>query len=130
MLAVHNPMNLLIWMSRWEAENCAQFLNIYENTFAYFSNVILHAHSGRYANEVRVMHMSEKREKFVRLANNRVNKAIDQLRLVGNLGNRAAYEFSEEDAKKITRALQRACDATKDRLLGSGESGSNTFSLD
>ena len=50
--------------------------------------------------------MEDKQEKFTRLANQRVNKAMDQLRLVGNLGNRAAYDYTEEDAKKIVKALR------------------------
>ena len=73
--------------------------------------------------------MRDKRAKFVQLANQRVNKAIDQLRLVGNLSNKAAYEYSEDDAKKIVKALQKACDATKAKLLGLTESGDQPFSL-
>lgn len=73
--------------------------------------------------------MSEKRENFVRLANQRVNRAIDQLRLVGNLGNKANYEYTEEDARKIAKALQKACDTAKNRLLGEGERGDKPFSL-
>ncbi len=37
--------------------------------------------------------MRDKRSKFVQLANQRVTKAIDQIRLIGNLSNRAAYDF-------------------------------------
>ena len=73
--------------------------------------------------------MRDKRAKFVQLANQRVNKAIDQLRLVGNLGNRAAYDYTEEDARKIVKALQKACDATKSKLLGLSEGGDQPFSL-
>lgn len=73
--------------------------------------------------------MSEKREKFARLANQRVNRAIDQLRLIGNLGNKSTYDYTDEDARKIVRALQKACDATKDRLLGSSDGSDKPFSL-
>lgn len=57
--------------------------------------------------------MRDKRAKFVELANKRVNKAISQLRLVGNLANRASYEFTEEEARKIVKALQKEIDALK-----------------
>lgn len=73
--------------------------------------------------------MEDKREKFVRLANQRVNKALDQLRLVGNLGNRSAYEYTEEDAKKIVKALQKSLDDAKSKLLGDSGGNSQTFSL-
>ena len=46
------------------------------------------------------------RLKFVRLANNRVNKAIKSIRLIGNLSNRSNYDFMDEDVRKIFRALE------------------------
>ena len=73
--------------------------------------------------------MRDKRAKFVQLANQRVNRAIEQLRLIGNLGNKAAYEFTDEDAKKISKALQKACDSAKARLLGTADGGDKPFSL-
>ena len=73
--------------------------------------------------------MEDKREKFVRLANQRVNKALDQLRLVGNLGNRSAYDYTEDDAKKIIKALQKSLDEAKGKLLGDTDGSSHTFSL-
>jgi hypothetical protein len=74
--------------------------------------------------------MRDKRAKFVQLANQRVTRAIDQIRLVGNLSNRAAYEYTEEDTKKIIRALQKAVDTAKARLTDSTSSGEQSFSLD
>ncbi|SFJ14898.1 hypothetical protein SAMN04515648_2883 [Phyllobacterium sp. CL33Tsu] len=44
--------------------------------------------------------MRDKRGKFVQLANQRVTSALEQIRLIGNLSNRAAYDFTEEDIKK------------------------------
>ena len=73
--------------------------------------------------------MEDKREKFIRLANQRVNKAMEQLRLVGNLGNRSAYDYNEEDAKKIVKALQRSLDDAKGKLLGDTGGSSQTFTL-
>jgi hypothetical protein len=48
---------------------------------------------------------SDKRDKFVRLAEARVSKALQSIRLIGNLTNRSAYEYTEEDVKKIVKAL-------------------------
>ncbi|WP_037538288.1 hypothetical protein [Sphingomonas sp. PR090111-T3T-6A] len=74
--------------------------------------------------------MRDKREKFVQLANQRVTKAIDQIRLIGNLSNRAAYDFTDEDIKKIVKALQKAVDGTKTRFAETGGTSDQTFSLE
>lgn len=47
-----------------------------------------------------------KREKFVRLAENRTNKALEMIRLIGNLSNRSVYEYTVEDVEKIFGALE------------------------
>ncbi|KAA3445937.1 hypothetical protein C7I87_31125 [Mesorhizobium sp. SARCC-RB16n] len=62
--------------------------------------------------------MSEKREKFVKLAEGRTQAALEAIRKIGNLSNRRAYEFDESDVKKIAKALR---DATSDleRKFGS-----------
>jgi hypothetical protein len=52
-----------------------------------------------------------KRAKFVELANKRVIKCIRELKLVGNLSNKSAYDFTDEDAKKIVKALQKEVDS-------------------
>ncbi len=41
-----------------------------------------------------------KREKFVRLAENRTNRIIDQIELLGNLSNTSAYEYSKKRYSK------------------------------
>jgi len=74
--------------------------------------------------------MRDKRKKFVQLAEARVTRAIAQLRLVGNLSNRAAYEFAEDDVRKIFRALQKELDAAKSRFGGEGSAKDGEFRLD
>ena len=49
--------------------------------------------------------MRDKRSRFVDLAQARVTKATQMLRLIGNLSNLNNYEYSEEDAQKIFWAL-------------------------
>ncbi|MCA0910072.1 hypothetical protein [Qipengyuania gaetbuli] len=73
--------------------------------------------------------MRDKRAKFVELANKRVNKAIAQLRLVGNLSNKSAYEFTEDDARKIVKALQKEVDALKAKFSNDASSDGNEFQL-
>jgi hypothetical protein len=47
-----------------------------------------------------------KRGRFVKLAEARVRKATQMLRLIGNLSNTSNYEYSQEDAQKILAALE------------------------
>jgi len=71
----------------------------------------------------------DKRAKFVELAQNRVNKTIQNIRLIGNLANRSNYDFDEEDARKIVKALQREVDSLKAKFGGSNNAASSEFRL-
>jgi hypothetical protein len=73
--------------------------------------------------------MRDRRSKFVELANKRVNRAIKDLRLIGNLSNRAAYEFGEEDSRKIIKALQREVENLRQRFSGTNQEADKVFSL-
>jgi ribosomal protein L7/L12 len=61
-----------------------------------------------------------KREKFVRLAENRTKTAIKSIRVIAKLGNRNAYDYTEADVKKIAGALTREIEALKARMLSTG----------
>jgi hypothetical protein len=50
--------------------------------------------------------MRNKRSRFVELAQSRVTKTTQMLRLIGNLSNPNNYAYSEEDANKIFSALE------------------------
>jgi hypothetical protein len=73
--------------------------------------------------------MRDKRSKFVELANKRTNRAIRDLRLIGNLSNRAAYQYGEEDVRKIVRALQKEIDTIKQKFGGTSDETDQSFSL-
>lgn len=73
--------------------------------------------------------VESKREKFVKLAEQRVNRALREIRLIGNLSNRAAYASTEEDVKKIFRALQKEMDAAKARFGDNENSSDSSFRL-
>ncbi len=64
------------------------------------------------------MNYESKRDRFVRLAEARTNKIIDMMRLLGNCSNKANYEYSEEDVKKIFNALEKELKNTKNKYLG------------
>lgn len=57
-----------------------------------------------------------KREKFVRLANNRVNTTIKQIELIGNLGNRMNYDYNSDDVKVIFEAIDKAVKDMKSKF--------------
>jgi hypothetical protein len=57
--------------------------------------------------------MSTKRDNFIRLAEGRVTRAIDSIRVIGNLSNRSNYDYKEEDSKRIIDALQSEINALK-----------------
>ena len=49
-----------------------------------------------------------KAEAFERMAPPRVERALDAIRLVGNLANRSAYEPQPEDIEAISATLRQA----------------------
>jgi ribosomal protein L7/L12 len=72
---------------------------------------------------------TERREKFVALAENRTKNAIKAVRVIAKLGNKNAYEYTEADVKKIAAALNREIDALKARMLSSGGKEAVDFKL-
>jgi hypothetical protein len=73
--------------------------------------------------------MRDKKIKFVELAEARVNRGIKDLRLIGNLANKGAYAYDDEDVRKIFRALQKELDAAKARFTGDAGGKDNEFTL-
>lgn len=57
----------------------------------------------------------EKIERFKRVAENRTNKIIEQIRLLGNCSNRSNYEYKDEDVKKIFAAIESELKETKQK---------------
>lgn len=54
-----------------------------------------------------------KREAFLRLAEKRTNAAMDRIRVIGNLSNPYAYEYSEDDLRSIFSALEHELKVTR-----------------
>lgn len=70
-----------------------------------------------------------KTAKFIELANKRVNRAIKDLKLIGNLSNRQNYEYQDDQAKKIIKALQHEIDLIKQSFSSGEEDGQTDFKL-
>lgn len=63
----------------------------------------------------------ERAEKFVTLAEVRTNKAINAIRLIGNLSNRANYKYTDDQVEQIFAALEAHLKETKKRFASNEE---------
>jgi bifunctional pyridoxal-dependent enzyme with beta-cystathionase and maltose regulon repressor activities len=50
--------------------------------------------------------IENKRERFRRLATLRTNIVLQRLKVLGNCANRQAYEYTEEEVKKIFSTIE------------------------
>lgn len=73
--------------------------------------------------------METKRQRFVRIAENRTNKILNMLRLLGNCSNKSNYDYTEEDVKKIFSAIEKEMKNARNVFLGL-ESKNERFTLD
>ena len=73
--------------------------------------------------------MKDKEEKFKKLAEPRVRKALKMIKLVGNLANRAHYEYSKIQTDKIITALQNEVTAIKSRFKSKRSREDTDFTL-
>lgn len=74
------------------------------------------------------MKNSEKREKFIKLAEGRTQTALNEIRKIGNLSNKRAYDYENNDIKKIMKALKDAVNEVENRFSSSDEA-SGKFKL-
>jgi hypothetical protein len=63
-----------------------------------------------------------KRETFQRLATKRTNGVLERLRILGHCANPQLYEYSEEDVKKIFRAIDKELRVVKMKFQNSTKS--------
>lgn len=73
--------------------------------------------------------MAEKREKFVSLAEKRVNRAIKDVRLIGNLSNKNNYAFTDKDVSKIVSVLEQEIKTLKVRFSADDAKAEPEFKL-
>lgn len=78
---------------------------------------------------IRTAARSNRREKFVDLAESRTKNAIKAIRVIAKLGNKNAYEFTEADVNKIAKALTREVDQMKARMSSTGNKEVVDFTL-
>ncbi|MDO5123118.1 MAG: hypothetical protein Q4D44_00445 [Eubacteriales bacterium] len=74
------------------------------------------------------MSREPKDERFVRLAEARVNKIIKMVRLLGNLSGSSNYSYTQRQVEQIYTALQTELDKSRKRFAA-GKTGKQRFSL-
>ena len=70
-----------------------------------------------------------KRERFVRLAELRVNRILDEFRKLGNLSDPRNYEYTNDDVLKIFNAINKEIRRTKELFYARGNSKITRFKL-
>jgi|TARA_B100000787_G_C16092679_1_gene249691 hypothetical protein len=75
------------------------------------------------------MEQKSNRSTFVKLAENRVSRALKDIQLIGNLSNKSNYSYTDEDVKKIHTALRSAIIEMKARFDRKGSDEGEIFKL-
>lgn len=57
-----------------------------------------------------------RRERFKRLATSRTNAVLEKLRLIGNLSNKANYNYTEDDVRKMFSAIDKQLRSIKTKF--------------
>lgn len=71
-----------------------------------------------------------KSERFIRIAEARTNKIIDMIQLLGNCANRASYDYTRDDVKKIFSAIESELKVAKAKFdIGESEIKEKKFTL-
>lgn len=58
----------------------------------------------------------EKRKRFKRLATQRTNSVLHRLKVLGNCANRSAYNYKEEEIRKIFSTIENKVREIKTRF--------------
>jgi len=69
-----------------------------------------------------------RRDRFVRVAERRVNKILENLNNLGKCSNNRNYEYHEADIKKIFREIERKVKETK-LLFKVSDQHNNKFTI-
>ncbi len=67
--------------------------------------------------------MESKKERFKRIVENRTNKIISMIDLLGNCSNKNNYEYTDEDVKNIFNAIESSLKISKMKFTEKQEKG-------
>ena len=60
--------------------------------------------------------ITEKRDRFKRLASQRTNAVLEKLKILGNCSNRANYEYTDEEIDKIFTEMEKSMQETRKKF--------------
>ncbi len=73
--------------------------------------------------------MTHKEDNFKRVAENRVNKIIDMISLLGNLSNTSFYEYNDSQINSIFDAIQEELDKQRNKFKKKANGKKRRFEL-
>ena len=73
--------------------------------------------------------LENKKANFKRIAENRTNKIIDQISLLGNLSNSSYYEYTDDQIEAIFDAIQEELDKQKAKFIKTKDGRKKKFEL-
>jgi (p)ppGpp synthase/HD superfamily hydrolase len=68
-----------------------------------------------------------KKERFKNVAGRRVQKVLDDLESLSKCANKATYDYTEEDIRKMVKAITDKVNLLKMAFSASSKSGKQTF---
>jgi len=66
--------------------------------------------------------MNPKEKNFIRIAENRTNKIINMIELIGNLSNKSYYEYTEIQIDAIFDTIQKTLDEQRSKFVQANSS--------
>jgi len=70
---------------------------------------------------------STKRERFKNVAGRRVQKVLDDIESLSKCANKSTYEYSDEEIRKMLKAINEKVNLLKAAFSASSKSGKQTF---
>lgn len=70
---------------------------------------------------------TDKRKKFLDLAEKRVNNAIKAIKVVGNLSNKKNYDYTDSHAKEMLNAIDKEVKELKQKFMENESGGVDEF---
>ena len=64
--------------------------------------------------------MNVRRERFIKIAEKRINRILEDFRLFGNCSNKGNYEYTQEEISAMFKILEREFAAMKKRFNDDG----------
>jgi light-regulated signal transduction histidine kinase (bacteriophytochrome) len=68
-----------------------------------------------------------KRDRFITVAGRRVQKVLDDLESLSKCANKSTYEYSDEEVKKMMKAINEKVALLKAAFSANSKSGKQTF---